>query len=116
MVNLNLIINKVFKFKLFNYTLKEMIPEKHQTSELLKMKINGLSLEDPEPEPLIKREKGKWNGIQKYEFLMENDKKHKPNKPVISATINTAKTTLAHQKSAQLSIIYQEVGSLNLSF
>ena len=40
-----------------------MIPEKHKTTELLKRQMAGVSLEDPEPEPLIKREKGKWNGI-----------------------------------------------------
>lgn len=38
------------------------MPEKHQTSKLIKRHLAGLSLEDPEPEPLVKREKGKWKG------------------------------------------------------
>jgi len=51
-----------FSFKI------EMIPEKHKTNELLKRQMAGVSLEDPEPEPLIKREKGKWNGICENKF------------------------------------------------
>ena len=50
----------MFKFICFN--LKEMIAEKHNTSELIRRHLAGLSLEDPEPEPLIKRENGKWKG------------------------------------------------------
>jgi len=38
-----------------------MTTEKHPTSELIKRQKAGLSLEDPEPEPLIRREKGRWN-------------------------------------------------------
>lgn len=44
------------------YFFKEKVPEKHQTSKLIKRHLAGLSLEDPEPEPLVKREKGKWKG------------------------------------------------------
>jgi hypothetical protein len=47
----------------------EMIPEKHKTNELLKRQMAGVSLEDPEPEPLIKREKGKWKGTLKFHIL-----------------------------------------------
>ncbi len=46
-----------------------MIPEKHKTNELLKRQMAGVSLEDPEPEPLIKREKGKWKGTLKFHIL-----------------------------------------------
>jgi hypothetical protein len=39
------------------------LPEKHDTSELIKRRMLGLPLEDPEPEPLIKRGPGKWTGM-----------------------------------------------------
>lgn len=42
----------------------ETVPDKHKTSELIKRQLAGVSLEDPEPEPLIKREKGKWKGLK----------------------------------------------------
>jgi hypothetical protein len=77
-----------------------MTTEKHPTSELIKRQKAGLSLEDPEPEPLIRREKGRWNGIENFdEILMKYDDEKKG--PFTSATINTAKTTLAHQNTTE---------------
>lgn len=79
----------------------EIIAEKHATSELLKRQKAGLSLDDPEPEPLIRREKGRWNGIENFDYILINDDNNRRQGPFASATINTAKTTLAHQKSTE---------------
>ncbi len=80
-----------------------MLPEKHETSELIKRRMQGLPLEDPEPEPLIKRGPGKWKGLIKYSILTEE-------KIVDStASIVTAKTTLAHKKTSDLTNEYYEV-------
>ena len=67
---------------------------------MIKRQKAGLSLEDPEPEPLIRREKGRWNGIQNFDDILLKDDNDKQG-PFRSATINTAKTTLAHQKSTE---------------
>jgi hypothetical protein len=94
-----------------------MIAEKHPTSELIRRQLAGLSLEDPEPEPLIKREKGKWKGIENFNSLFPNNsltgtKKSANNSgptlqlPNTSATINTLKTTLAHKNSSESSSLY----------
>jgi hypothetical protein len=39
----------------------DVLPDKHSTSELLRRKMAGIPLEEPE-EVLIKRGKGKWIG------------------------------------------------------
>jgi hypothetical protein len=94
-----------------------MIAEKHPTSELIRRQLAGLSLEDPEPEPLIKREKGKWKGIENFNSLFTNTNptsvKNSANTsgptlqlPNTSATINTLKTTLAHKNSSESSSFY----------
>jgi len=93
-----------------------MIAEKHPTSELIRRQLAGLSLEDPEPEPLIKREKGKWKGIENFNSLFTNTMTNVKNSantsgpvlqlPNTSATINTLKTTLAHKKSSESSNLY----------
>ena len=95
-----------------------MIAEKHPTSELIRRQLAGLSLEDPEPEPLIKREKGKWKGIENFNSLftttgLTNAKKSANSSgqpslqlPNTSATINTLKTTLAHKNSSESSSSY----------
>ncbi len=67
---------------------------------MIKRQKAGLSLEDPEPEPLIRREKGRWNGIQNFDDILMKEDNNKQG-PFTSATINTAKTTLAHQKSTE---------------
>ena len=71
----------------------------------------GLSLLDPEPEPLIKREKGKWKGVEKYSILVDeegNNNKQQQQQTVLS-TVNTAKTTLAHNKASEMIQIYHKV-------
>ena len=88
----------------------EIIAEKHATSELIRRQKAGLSLEDSEPEPLIRREKGRWNGIENFDFILNDpDSQENRNFPFVSATINTAKTTLAHQKSTEFIHEFHEV-------
>ena len=82
-----------------------MLPDKHSTSELIKRKIQGLPLDDPEPEPLIKRGPGKWSGLIKYN-LFGNETNERLES---SAGIMTAKTTLAHEKTINLTNEYYEV-------
>ena len=69
--------------------------------------MQGLSLEDPESEPLIKRGPGKWHGLIRYSILTEeNEKKQNVDS---TAGIVTGKTTLAHKKTNDLSTEYYEV-------
>ncbi len=100
-----------------------MIAEKHPTSELLRRQLAGLSLEDPEPEPLIKREKGKWKGIDSFNMLFagKNDSANPTLQlPVVSASINTLKTTLPHKNASESSLLFNQkfkgVVEQNLSF
>ena len=81
------------------------MPEKHPTSELIRRQKAGLPLEDGEQAPLIKREKGNWKGIEGYDFFKESDR----NTPRTSAGINTAKTTLAHERSSHFSLVFRDV-------
>ncbi len=74
----------------------EVIPAKHPCGELIRRKKAGLPLEDGEPEPLIKREKGSWKGVESYDILVKDGVV----KEKVSAGINTAKTTLAHKSSS----------------
>ena len=67
--------------------------------------MQGLPLEDPEPEPLIKRGPGKWKGLIKYSIKTEE----KSQSVDSTAGIVTAKTTLAHKKTSDLTNEYYEV-------
>ena len=96
----------------------EVVAEKHQTSTLIKRQLAGVSLEDPEPEPLIKREKGKWSGLELFNLnLLTNNKlpptpttaQPPPPPPSISATINTLKTTLAHKNCSDMALLFHQV-------
>ena len=93
----------------------EIIAEKHKTSELIRRQLAGQSLEDPEPAPLIKREKGRWKGIDNYD-LFKNDKDYKKSSANFGSSINTAKTTLAHKTCSDNSQIFYKVILVNLPF
>jgi len=80
----------------------EVIPGKHACGELIRRQKAGLPLEDGEPEPLIKREKGSWTGVESYEFLVKDGVVRER----ISASVNTAKTTLAHKSSSDETRVY----------
>ena len=74
----------------------------------------GVSLEDPEPEPLIKREKGKWNGLELFNLnIAAPNVKQTTTTPVpppsVSATINTVKTTLAHKHCTDNALLFHQV-------
>jgi hypothetical protein len=60
----------------------------------------GLPLEDPDPEPLIKRGQGKWTLPNSYQL--------NTSKPIEENQIQivTAKTTLAHNSTIQVSDHY----------
>jgi hypothetical protein len=97
------------------FVFVEKVAEKHQTSTLIKRQLAGVSLEDPEPEPLIKREKGKWSGLELFNLnLLTNNKlptttTAQPPPPSISATINTLKTTLAHKNCSDMALLFHQV-------
>lgn len=84
----------------------EMLAEKHETNELLKRKMLGLPLEDGEPEPLIKRGPSKWDGLSKYNLNRNDDAKI--SLQYTSVQIVTAKTTLAHKETMDLTKQYYE--------
>ena len=92
----------------------ETIPTKHETSELIRRMLAGLSLEDNEPKSSVKREKGKWKGIDTFDLYPEYASTDRKNQPITSATITTMKTTLAHQNSALSSSTFNEVRSIKL--
>lgn len=85
--------------------------EKHNTLELIKRHLAGVSLEDPEPEPLIKREKGKWKGIENYDFF-KNDIESKKLFASLPTTINTLKTTLPHKSCSESAVVVHQVNFL----
>ena len=74
-----------------------------------------MSLEDTEPEPLIKREKGKWNGLELFNLNIAAPSNVKQttttlvSPPPISATINTVKTTLAHKHCSDNALLCHQV-------
>lgn len=86
----------------------ETSAEKHATAELIKRHLAGVSLEDPEPEPLIKREKGKWNGVVNYDFF-KNEPESKKLSASLATSINTAKTTLPHKSCAESTTFFHQV-------
>ena len=109
-----LILN--FKEVVLNiFVFVEKVAEKHLTSTLIKRQLAGVSLEDPEPEPLIKREKGKWSGLELFNLnFLTNNKlptptTAQPSPPSTSATINTLKTTLAHKNCSDMALIFHQV-------
>ena len=44
---------------------------------------------------------GRWNGIENFDYILINDDNNRRQGPFASATIKTAKTILAHQKSTE---------------
>ena len=88
----------------------DTVASKHPTSELIRRQKAGLPLEDGEPKPLIKREKGSWIGIQTYDFL--NDAHI--TRPMSGASIKTLKTTLAHKTTSDYTHEYHTVSFVSL--
>ncbi|RNA29597.1 coiled-coil domain-containing protein [Brachionus plicatilis] len=85
----------------------ETSAEKHATAELIKRHLAGVSLEDPEPEPLIRREKGKWKGVENYDFF-KNEIESKKVAASLATSINTAKTTLPHKSCSQSAAFFHQ--------
>ncbi|XP_002742433.1 coiled-coil domain-containing protein 180-like [Saccoglossus kowalevskii] len=67
-------------------------PKKHKTSTLIKRKQSGRPLEDEEYKPVIERAGRMWQGIPSNELIVGD----KPEQPELTASVTSAKTTLAH--------------------
>jgi hypothetical protein len=85
----------------------EAVNEKHPTNELLKRKLMGLSLEDPEPAQLIRRGAGVWPGVDTFLSLRGLKKQQQPRMSLNVVTITTLKTTLAHKSCEDTCRLYQ---------
>lgn len=82
----------------------ELTQDKHPTGELIRRQKAGLPLEDGDPQPLIHREKGNWKEIENFDLLKTNGINIQP----ISASVSTAKTTLAHKNSSDFTHMYND--------
>ena len=83
----------------------DLVAGKYPTGELIRRQKAGIPLEDGEPEPLIRREKGSWKGVEGFVCLIDNEDKW-----VSSASIiNTVKTTLPHRNCSEATRVFYEV-------
>lgn len=72
-------------------------PKKYPTTELIRRKNAGEPLEDSEDKDALPRGKNTWPGIPSNELVAGE----RPNKPQLTASVTTAKTTLAHSAAVK---------------
>lgn len=72
-------------------------PTKYPTSELIRRKNAGEPMEDEEDKDALPRGKGNWLGMPSNQLVAEN----RPAKPLLTPTVQTAKTTLGHSSTVK---------------